>query len=52
MPRVHTEVLLSAATRAELPEEVRARLGCAAEPYEAIVKGKKENLLLYPVAVP
>lgn len=50
--RFHTEVLISAETRAELSAEERTRLGCAAEPHEATVKGKKENLLLYPVAVP
>jgi class 3 adenylate cyclase/CHASE2 domain-containing sensor protein len=50
--RCGTEILLSAATYAALPAAERARLGCPSEPEEAVVKGKKEALLLYPVAVP
>jgi adenylate cyclase len=47
-----TEVLLSAATVARLPAEDRTRLGVAAAPMAAAVKGKAEVLELYPVAVP
>src|SRR4051794_4769369 len=47
-----TEVLISAATHAELPPGEATRAGCAAEPRRVHVKGKTEELLLYPVNVP
>jgi len=47
-----TEILISAATHAALPEKVLKELGCATEPRPATVKGKKETLYLYPVEVP
>lgn len=47
--RLGTEVLLSAATWHALPGPDRGRLGGAAEPVPASVKGKQECLLLYPV---
>jgi adenylate cyclase len=47
-----TEILISAATYAALPERERARLGCAAPPREAHVKGKEHGVVLYPVLVP
>jgi adenylate cyclase len=47
-----TEVLISAATHGALPEGAGGRLGCAAEARRVHVKGKAEELLLYPVMVP
>lgn len=47
-----TEVLISAVTHAALTAVERQELGCAAEPRAANVKGKKEVLQFYPVAVP
>ena len=49
--RFGTEVLISAATYAALSAEDRARLGCAAEPLEAHVKGKDVLLYLHPIPV-
>ncbi|MBY0525057.1 MAG: adenylate/guanylate cyclase domain-containing protein [Gemmataceae bacterium] len=50
--RLHTEVLISAVTYAALPNEARARLGCATLPVDAMVKGKQQVLQLYPIEVP
>lgn len=44
-----TQILISSATHAALPEEERQRLGCAATPTATTVKGKQEELFLYPV---
>jgi class 3 adenylate cyclase len=46
-----TEILLSAATHAEIPPRQAAELGCAKEPRAVKVKGKEAHLLLYPVTV-
>jgi adenylate cyclase len=46
-----TQILISAATYAALPEEQRSRLGCADQPTATTVKGKQEELLLYPVEI-
>jgi adenylate cyclase len=46
-----TEILVSGATRARLSGPEQAGLGLAVEPVEALVKGKEERLLLYPLAV-
>src|SRR5205814_647792 len=47
-----TEILISAATLAELPAGEAARLGCATEPRRVLVKGKEQPLDLYPLTVP
>jgi adenylate cyclase len=47
-----TQILISAATYAALPEAERVRLGCADQPTATTVKGKLEALLLYPVKPP
>jgi adenylate cyclase len=46
-----TEVLLSAATVAAVGEKNAAKLGVEKEPRRVHVKGKSEELLLYPVLV-
>lgn len=46
-----TEVLISAATHAEIPPRLAAELGCVKEPRAVHVKGKKDQLHLYPVTV-
>jgi adenylate cyclase len=50
--RLGTEMLISTATYAALPETERVRLGCTNAPEPAHVKGKQEVLDLYPVEVP
>jgi adenylate cyclase len=47
-----TEILVSAETRAAIPDQERAQLPLDADPCAAEVKGKEQKLLLYPVAVP
>src|SRR4051794_18456574 len=47
-----TDVLISAATYRTLPAGEAERLGCTTEPRRVHVKGKAEELLLYPVVVP
>ena len=47
----HTEILISSATRAQLPPAERAKLVCADEPKVVQVKGKEEPLRLYAVKV-
>jgi adenylate cyclase len=47
-----SEILISATTYAALPEDEKQALGCAEQPLEASVKGKKQKLHLYPVHVP
>ncbi len=46
-----TEILISAATYAALPEAERLRLGCSDRADPASVKGKAQELLLHRVAV-
>jgi hypothetical protein len=46
-----TEVLLSAATHAEIRPRAAEEMGCARTPVEVKVKGKDERLLLYPVSL-
>lgn len=47
-----TEVLISEQTWSHLTPEEREEFGCASEPREVEVKGKKETLKLYEVVVP
>jgi len=48
---LRTQILISAATYDALPEEERLRLGCASLATAITVKGKQEELHLYPVEV-
>jgi adenylate cyclase len=47
-----TEILISAATYALLPEKDRGDLGCEPTPLKATVKGRRAELYLHPVQVP